>query len=144
VFLLSVVLAISGVNQWEQATEAIKSDFRAAADYVAGRYTPGELIVFQIPHGLYTFDYYFPRDEYPWAGGLFSNHRTPNGSYVMSEQDAAQQMQELTAEYDVVWLVATETTMWDERGLVQAWLETNGERVNEAYFQWVYVHRYVK
>ncbi|MEE8390757.1 MAG: glycosyltransferase family 39 protein [Anaerolineae bacterium] len=144
VFLLSVILVLSGINLRGQAIEAIKSDFRAAAAYVADRYVPEELIVFQIPHGVYTFDYYFPADEYPWAEGLYTNHRLPDGSYVMSEQNAAPQMQEMTAAYDVVWLVATETTMWDERGLVRAWLDANRERVDEAYFMGVDVYRYVR
>ena len=103
-----------------------------------------ELIVFQIPHGKYSFDYYFPEDEYPWAEGLYTNHRAPDGSYLMSEQEAARRMQEMTAGYDVVWLVATETTTWDERGLVQAWLEANAQRVDKAQFARVDVYRYVK
>ena len=143
-FLASIILVFNGANLWQQATEPIKSDFRAAAAYMADHYTPGELIIFQIPHGRYTFDYYFPKDEYSWAEGLYTNHRIPDGSYVMSEQNAAHHMQDLTTAYDVVWLVATETTMWDERGLVQAWLEANGDRVDEAYFTWVDVYRYVK
>jgi mannosyltransferase len=144
VFPLSVTLAISCANLSQQATQPIKSDFRAAAAYVAGRHAPGELIVFQIPHGMYTFDYYFPEEEYPWAEGLYTNHRVLDGSYVMSEQNAAHRMQEITAAYDAVWLVATETTMWDERGLVHAWLKANGERVDEAHFMWVDVYRYSK
>ena len=52
----------------------------------------------------------------------------------MNEQDAAHRMQEMTATYNAVWLVATETTMWDERGLVQTWLETSGNRVEEGRF----------
>ncbi len=143
-FLLSVVIAFGVVNLRQQAAEPVKSDFRAAAAYVAERHTPGELIIFQIPHGRYTFDYYFPQAEYAWSEGLFTNHRLPDGSYVMSEQDAAQRMQEMTSAYDAVWLVATETTMWDERGLVRAWLETSRERTDEAYFMWVDVYRYVE
>ena len=170
--LVSIILTFNGVNLWWQATVPIKSDFRAVAAYVANYRPPDEptahrppdetrsfkcylplvltdnsaldeLIVFQIPYSKYTFDYYFPKDEYPWAEGLYTNHRAPDGSYLMSEQEAAYHMQETTAGYDVVWLVATETTMWDERGLVQAWLEANGERVDEAHFVRVDVYKYV-
>ncbi|MCP4538468.1 MAG: hypothetical protein GY832_15135 [Chloroflexi bacterium] len=142
--LLSVVLVFGGVNLRQQAAEPTKSDFRAAAAYVAERYTLGELVIFQIPHGRYTFDYYFSQQEYAWNEGLFTNHRLPDGSYVMNEQNAAQRMQEMTAAYDTVWLIATETTMWDERELVRAWLEMNGERVDEGYFMWVDVYHYAK
>jgi len=142
VLLAGLILVFNGVNLRRQATVPIKSDFRAAAAHVADHCASGELIVFQIPYGKYTFDYYFPQDEYPWAEGLYTNHRIPDGSYLMSEQEAARRMREMTAEYDTIWLVATETEMWDERGLVQAWLEANGERVNEAHFMRVDTYQY--
>jgi hypothetical protein len=103
-----------------------------------------ELIIFQIPHARYSFDYYFPTGEYAWAEGLYTNHRAPDGSYLMSEQQAIQRMEGMTTGYSVVWLIATEVTMWDERGLVQAWLEASGERVDEAHFMRVNVYRYVR
>jgi mannosyltransferase len=176
VFLAIGILLINGVNQWQQVTTPHKSDFRAAAAYVADSQPPDaptipqaslqpaceeclfriylplvsagyvydELIVFQIPYAKHAFDYYFPVDEYSWADGLYTNHRAPDGSYLMSEQEAAQRMQELTAEHDVIWLVATETEMWDQRGLVRAWLDANAQLVDEAHFTWVDVYRYVK
>jgi mannosyltransferase len=141
--LVSIILVFNGVSLWRQATVPTKSDFRAAAAYVADRRTSGELIVFQIPHGRYTFDYYFPDVEYAWADGLYTNHRTPDGDYLVSEQQAAHHMREMTAGYDGIWLVATETGMWDQRGLVQAWLVANLQRADEAQFLWVDVYRYV-
>jgi mannosyltransferase len=142
--LTIVTLTFHISNLRQQIIEPIKSDFRAAAAYVAGRYAPGELIIFQIPHGRYTFDYYFGGDEYIWIEGLYTNHRNPDGSYMMSDQSAANQMQEATATYNSIWLIATEMTMWDERGLVRAWLDTHAERVDEASFMRVDVYRYVK
>ena len=170
VLLAGTILACDGANLWRQATVPIKSDFRAAASYVASyrasdeltisqatdekltfkcflplvrdRYFD-ELIVFQIPYGRHTFDYYFPAEEYPWAEGLYTNHRAPDGSYLMGEQEAAYHMQEVTAGHDVIWLVATEVEMWDERKLVQAWLDANAQRADEAHFARVDVYRYV-
>jgi mannosyltransferase len=181
VLLAGTILACDGANLWRQATVPIKSDFRAAAAYVASYRASGgpttehrasdeptvshatdnklaftcflplvvrdpyfdELIVFQIPYSRHTFDYYFPAEEYPWAEGLYTNHRTPDGSYLMGEQEAAYRMQEMTAGHDVVWLIATEVEMWDERKLVQAWLEANAQRADEAHFMRVDVYRYV-
>lgn len=169
---LTIVLVINGVNIWRQATMPIKSDFRAAAAYVvdyeepskpvapppatleggfetylpmvtAGYSEIGDLIIFQMPYGRYTFDYYFPREEYPWAEGLYTNHRTPDGAYQMSEQQAAWQMREMTQGYEAIWLVATEVATWDERNLVQAWLNEHFERVTEAHFARVDLYRYV-
>lgn len=201
--LLSTILTLNGVNLWHQATVPVKSDFRAAAAYIADYRDPvapagstasrtddaddadiadidrtsdrtsgaeafrcylplvledRTLIVFQIPYGRYTFDYYFgrangrlnnvrdvrPRRDYAWAEGLYTNHRAPDGSYLMSQRDAAVRLREMTSGYDVIWLVATETAMWDQRGLVQAWLEDNAQRVDEAHFAQVDVYRYTK
>jgi mannosyltransferase len=144
VVLLGIILVLDGVNLWQQATVPIKSDFRAAAAYVADRRAPGDLIVFQIPYGRYTFDYYFPTEAYVWAEGLYTNHRAPDGSYLMGEQEAARRMQEMTEGHGAVWLVATEVEMWDQRGLVRAWLEANAQRVDEAHFARVDVYRYVQ
>jgi uncharacterized membrane protein len=143
--LMAGILVFNVVNLRQQATQQTKSDFRAAAAYVADRYVPGELIIFQIPHGRYTFDYYFPDDlQYAWNEGLFTNHRHPDGSYLISELDARYRLEEMTASYETIWLVATETTMWDDRSLVHAWLEGSGEQVDEAHFVRVDVYQYVK
>jgi len=166
--LTGAILPLDGANLWRQATIPVKSDFRAAAAYVANyhvsaepdasqasdeqfaftQYLPlvirgfDELIVFQIPYARYTFDYYFPIETYPWAEGLYTNHRTADGSYIISEQQAARRLQQMTAGHNVVWLVATEMDMWDKRGLVQAWLDANARRVDEAHFTRVDVYRY--
>jgi hypothetical protein len=112
------------------------------APLIVTRYPEYPLIVFQIPHARYSFDYYFPNRAYQWADGLYTNHRYSDGVYMMSEDGAALSMETLTAGYDVVWLFATETWMWDERGLVKAWLDTNMHMVDEAHYKWVDVYRY--
>lgn len=178
--LLGAVLISNCGNLWQQSTESIKSDFRAAVAYIASypvspdreepvaraapeprslqgldsrQYLPlvvvgepafGGLVVFQIPYGRHAFDYYSPTLAYTWAKGLYTNHRAPDGSYLMSEREAAWRMQQMTAGHDVVWLVATEMSMWDERGLVQAWLDANLERADEAHFAHVSVYRFVR
>jgi hypothetical protein len=100
------------------------------------------LIVFQIPYARYSFDYYFPHEDYEWADGLYTNHRYTDDSYMMTEENAGLAMQRLTAERDVVWLFATEMWLWDDRGLVKAWLDANMRLVDEKEFQWVAVYRY--
>ncbi len=173
VVTLIVVLVVYGVNLWSQATRAIKSDFRAAAAYVASyedatapaeasrrgavpafrSYLPmvgvgqrgfADLIIFQIPYGQHTFDYYFPVDDYPAAEGLYTNHVGPEGGYLISENQAAWQMREMTEGYGGVWLIATEVMTWDERNLVQGWLDDHMKRADEAHFARVSVYRYVR
>ncbi len=171
--LLAVFLTVNGVNIWKQATIPIKSDFRAAAAYVASFDTPVEpvqhrgpatplgfryylpivlvgrsafddLIIFHIPYGRHTFDYYFPIETYSWAEGLYTNHREPDGAYRMSEREAAWHMREMTKGHEAVWLIATEVATWDERNLVRGWLDEHLHVVSEAHFARVEVVRYAR
>jgi len=116
--------------------------FRAYIPMALSRYSRFDgLIIFQIPHGRYTFDYYFPYEGYPWADGLYTNHRHPDDSYMMSEEEAAEKMERMTEAYDVVWLVASETEMWDERGLVKGWLDDNLRLTDEPRGEYLWDER---
>lgn len=136
------LLGVFGVNLVVQATHPIKSDVRAAARYVGTHYRPGDLLVFQIPHIRYTFDYYFGPSDYLWLDGLYTNHRNPDGSYVLSPEVVNLWMARQVGEAPTVWLIASEVEMWDERNLVQGWLEGRYTRVDEAHFTRISVYRY--
>jgi mannosyltransferase len=140
--LLAAILLIFGINLWVQATTAIKSDLRAAAACVEREYQPEDLLVFQIPHVRYTFDYYFESQRYAWADGLYTNHRWDDGTYMTTEGAVAIQMDQITQGYHRVWLVASEVEMWDERNLVHRWLETSGNLEEQAHFTRVDVYAY--
>jgi hypothetical protein len=160
--LLLVALVVVNVwGLWDQATTPLKADFRTATQYVATRLKAGDLILFQIPHGRYSFDHYFstPRqqavvqgrkgnyrvylpwvsggggDAYRWAEGLYTNHG-------MSAGEVDWRMAEMTAGSRAVWLVASEVPMWDERNLVQGWLDGRAHLVDEAHFVRVSVYKY--
>ena len=88
--LAAVLLVFFLIQGWRvQAADAIKSDFRSAARLVTEHHRPDDLIVFQIPYGLYTFEYYY-RQPFEQAEGLYTNHD-------MSEAEANRQMQAMTA-----------------------------------------------
>ena len=169
--IVSLLLVANGVNVWRQVAIPIKSDFRSAAAFVTdydetprsglameppvGRYplsiyfpmvldeaTDKVLVIFQIPHGRYVFDYYVPGGVYDWADGYYTNYRDASGGYEVSPAEHAAYMDSVTAGYDVVWLVLTEAEMWDDRGLTREWLEANGRRLDEAHFTRVDVYRY--
>ncbi len=175
--LLGALLAVNGWGVWLQARTPIKADFRGATEYVREQLTPGDLVLFQIPYGRYSFDYYarlqpgpqssgaqgaiglqadehhmpttgrwdhrvfLPAvnarvgDPYRWAEGLYTN-----AGMSPSEVDA--RMHEALSGSRVVWLVATEVPMWDERGLVQDWLAKNATLTDESEFVRVTVSRY--
>lgn len=141
--LLAVaVLAVFGANLWLQATVPTKPDLRGAAAFVEQRHRPEDLLLFHIPHIRYTFDYYFGPQVYAWADGPYTNHRTPDGGYLVGEGEVASRMAWLTAGRRRVWLVASEMDMWDERHLVQRWLEEHGTRIEEIHLTWVDVYLY--
>jgi mannosyltransferase len=157
--LLAALLLVNGWGVWLQARTPLKADFRAATRYVADRMAPGDLILFQIPYGRYSFDYYWQQrgragdergGEYrvflPWiAGGSGAPLRWAEGLYTnagMDPDEAARRMAEITAGSPAVWLVATEVPLWDERGLVQGWLNDHGQVTDQAHFVRVEVYRY--
>jgi hypothetical protein len=140
--LLTAVLLLFAGNLWSQATTPLKSDLRAAAAYVEERYEEGDLLIFQIPRVHSTFDCYFLPSDYAWADGLYTNHLLPDGSYRMSAEESAAWMRVITRGYPRVWLVASETEMWDRRHLVEGWLEANNAQVEKVGFAWVEVHLY--
>jgi hypothetical protein len=155
------VLSAMGWGVWLQATTPLKADFRSATQFLAEHLAEGDLLVFQIPHGRYSFDYYLPRNSprqtrgweglshrvylplvgvggnegYRWVEGLYTN-------YGMELAEADLLMSQLVGESQYVWLVATEAQAWDERGLVQAWLEGHGSMTESAQFLGVDVYGY--
>lgn len=137
-----VVLGVFGANLWTQAALPIKSDVRTAARHVEAHYQPGDLLVFQIPHIRYTFDYYFGPTDYLWVDGLYTNHRNPDGSYILPPEIVDLWMAQRIGAAQAVWLIASEAEMWDERNLVQAWLEAHYIRTDEAHFMRISVYRY--
>ncbi len=160
-FLLVAILAANGLGVWLQAREPIKTDFRAATYYLVDRMEPDDLILFQIPYGRYSFDYY--RERYPErpstqsSGGEFraflplvarqgaEPYRWAEGLYTNAGMDLAEvqrRMREITEGDRVVWLVATEVGLWDKRGLVKVWLDDHAHLTSEAQFVRVAVYRY--
>ena len=163
--LLVSLLLLNGWGLWVQARTPLKADFRAATAYVAQRLESGDLLIFQIPHGRYSFDYYFQRLERPrrslpprvggdggyrsflplvtgsgrpgyrWAEGLYTNAG-------MTAGEVDRRMREISAGSRTVWLVATEVPMWDAGNLVQGWLEEHGQLQEDAHFVRVDVYRY--
>lgn len=159
--LLVAVLIANGLGLWLQAREPIKTDFRAATSYLIGRMDPNDLILFQIPYGRHSFDYYRQQhSEHPSAqpsGGEFrvflplvagegvEPYRWAEGPYTNAGMDLHEldrRMRDITDGGGGVWLVATEVALWDERDLVKAWLDDHARLTAEMQFVRVAVYRY--
>jgi uncharacterized membrane protein len=137
--LLGLIVALNLAALAGQ-TAPIKSDFRSAAAFVAARRQPGDLLLFQMPYIRYTFTYYLngrraPAVTPPWLDGPFTNAG-------QSEADAASQIASGVVGAPAVWLVASESDLWDRRGLAQQWLEHHGAATDQAAFPLVTVTRY--
>jgi mannosyltransferase len=115
---LALVLIVGdGRALIHQATRSIKPDFRAAANYVRGHYAPGDLILFHLSYIEQNFAYYYGDD--------YSGRGAPAAGNEMSEQDIGFYIQTQTNGYDRVWLVQSESNMWDPRGLVKGWMDSH-------------------
>jgi 4-amino-4-deoxy-L-arabinose transferase-like glycosyltransferase len=166
-FWLVALLATSGRGVWAQARTQVKADFRGATQYVATRMAPDDLLLFQIPYGRHSFDYYYEAYQRPsadlpepaplpngrnvllflplvargegapylWEDGFYTN-----GGMSLDAVDLG--MSRIVSGKRVVWFIATEVSLWDERELVQNWLEEHATLTDEAHFVRVTVKRY--
>ena len=138
---LAAILALNLLGAGVQTVRPIKADLRAAVGYVAAHRQNPDRLVYQIPHIRYTFSYYAsdrndPNDPaFFGMDGLYTN----NG---MTEAEAADRMARGTAGVKAIWLIASETPMWDQRGLTARWLAEHGTPTHRADFERVAVTRY--
>jgi len=131
---LATVLAFSLLGVWVQAKVPIKSDFRAAAGYITIHRHNNIPIMFQMPYVRHTFDYYFDSEyvalEGPWTNG------------GEGEADVEARMGRLLEAYPEVWLVASESQLWDSRDLTRTWLDQHAQLLESASFTLVDVYHY--
>ena len=138
---LAAFLALGLVGVLGQAYVPYKSDFRSAAAYVQAHRKPGDLLIFQIPYGRYTYAYYAsgtlnPSDEsQSWLDGPYTN----NG---MGQDALASYLAQGTAGVRAIWLVASETSLWDRSGLTESWLAAHGDVTDSSDFARVSVTKY--
>jgi len=156
---LAALLMLNGLGLWSQTRAPLKADFRAATYHLIEHIAPEDLILFQIPYGRHSFEYYVERwsdlhpDSLPpsllaaVAGTADSgSYRSAEGLYTnagMAPDEAERQMATLTTGSPMVWLVATEVSMWDARALVQGWLDEHATLADQAEFTRVTVYRYI-
>ena len=128
------LLALNLTLAWSQMAQPIKSDFRAAAAFVTARQQPDDLLLFQIPHIRHTYVYY-GGEPARWLDGPYTNNE-------MTQIEVDRWMAQGTSGAKALWLIASETAIWDERRLTTQWLETHGTRADHADFARVAVTRY--
>ena len=60
----------------------------------------------------------------------------------MTLGEANRRMDEMIGTSGVVWLVSSEASLWDERGLVEGWLSEHASQTDVVHFVRVSVYRY--
>ncbi len=131
---LLAILVSDARSIWFQSHTTIKADFRSAAAYYGAHASADDLLVVQMPYVHRNFEYYY-RQPYHRADGLFTNAGLLPG-------EVADKMTALTAGYDTIWLLESEAEMWDESGLVRAWLDEHGRTSDQVAFQRIELTRY--
>jgi len=134
VAVLGAILALNLAAVAGQTAQPIKTDFRAATRFVLANRQAGDQLLFQIPYGRFSFVYYGGELE-KWLDGPYTNQ-----GMSAAELDVA--MTRATVGVPAVWLIASETPMWDSRGLTEAWLNAHGQVTRHAEFTRVAVTRY--
>ncbi|MCX6024527.1 MAG: glycosyltransferase family 39 protein [Chloroflexi bacterium] len=110
-----------------------RTDFRAAAAYVAARALPGDQAVFVAAYAERAFRYYLPTGRLPGGGAPYANNgRTP--------AEAADTLDGMTGPAaGRVWLIEHEEWLWDASGLTARRLSNRGHIVEAALFPGVRV-----
>jgi mannosyltransferase len=115
-----VLTTISLLGLAAQITQPIRPDLRGGAAFIASQHQPSDLLVFQIPYNKFGFEYYFTRHS-PLATRHFIE--APYTNYGMSRTEMAAELRRQLPPNRRVWLIETESGMWDARGLVRQWVD---------------------
>ncbi len=128
-----LVLMVLGLGY--QVRYPLKPDMRGAVAYVEHRRAQESVVLLHLGYLKHTYLYYAPhsRDalrEAPAPG--------PSGSLEATGRDILLRIGDARD----VWYVESESGMWDPKGLVRAWLDSHGKKLEERQFVGVYVAHY--
>lgn len=152
ILLILFVLAIWINKGWQQKTTILKFDLRAAVHLVSQERAEGALLILQIPHTQWAYRYYSGKQDTDpfagsdgrlahWEGGLWTNTGT---SDVDARNQVARTMKEITTNANDIWVILSEPAMWDNRRLMDKWLDDNLQRVETNDFYGVQVRHYTR
>ncbi len=130
---LSLVLFVVGIGY--QVRYPIKPDMRGVTTYVESQRGPGSKVLLHLGYLIHAYTYYAPDSrpalvEAPAPG--------PLGTLEQTGQDLLRRLGGATE----VWLVESESAMWDPKGLVRQWLDQNAEVLEDRQFVGIRVTRY--
>ena len=135
---------------WQQKTIEVKYDLRSAVGTIQSYRAANDLLILQIPHMEFSYRYYSSdlgttpfvnsneRLGY-WIGGLWTNNGLPD---EQARAEVDQHMLNATNGFDTVWVLLSEAEMWDQRHLMNEWLDSNGQQIAAWYYHGSEVRQY--
>lgn len=147
---LVYVLGLWSMLAWEQKVQVIKYDLRSAMQYVNQQRSRDDLLILQIPHQEWAYRYY-TSDFGPhpfqdsderlgwWAGGPYTNW---GRSEDVETQAVELYMREITRGADTLWVLLSEATLWDDRRMMERWLQQHSALEEQKTFAGVTVQQY--
>ncbi|MCS7219993.1 MAG: glycosyltransferase family 39 protein [Anaerolineae bacterium] len=132
--VLGSVVALNLQAAGFQTHVPIKSDFRRAVAIVERQRGPGDAVMVIMPYVRHVYAYY-ATGEFPFVEPPYTN------AGATPEQVDVEMRRRLVG-WQGVWLVSSEEELWDQRGLVRAWLDAHGERLIDSHFTRVSVTYY--
>lgn len=149
IFLIYVI-GLWGHLGWQQKTLVIKFDLRGAIQYVYAHRSPDDLLILQIPHQEWAYRYYTGDfDSDPFAGGDERLGRWGRGPYTnwgrpddIEWAEVDRYMRSMTSGADEIWVLLSEASMWDNRRLMDRWLQAHAALEEQRAFPGVTVQRY--
>ena len=116
--LLSAAMIYSDVRYHVHPDYATKEDHRSSAQIVMAGELPGDAVVVTAPENLTAFEHYYE--------GMLPVTPLPEQPLSMPRADqVASSLQQLTSEYDRLWLVHCRPQWSDPNDLVMQWMDAN-------------------
>ena len=118
-------LLLAGVGwPYVWSSEALREDWRTAADYVSARATDADTVFVHLHYARIPFEYY-----YSGAAEVVA----PLGSRPPSQEEELDEPLSPYGDSDVVWLVQSQEHNTDPKHVVEAWFAARGPMVTEQY-----------
>ncbi|MGQ9628667.1 MAG: glycosyltransferase family 39 protein [Anaerolineae bacterium] len=138
----------------------LSDDYRAAVDYLAGRYRPGDAVLINAGY-VYTAFLYYYREPIAWRGRLVdyqgqlesgegpvllqsgSIGGSPNlgwgdpqaDFYATTKEETARALERAFARHPRLWVLRAYDTVVDPQGFIRAWLEGHGLKFDDQLFR---------
>ncbi len=133
---LATLLLLMSVLIWGNLAHGItplRPSLREAAAWVRPQLQPDDADLFQIGYTHFAFEHY---------GAAPTSLEAPFTNNAMTSEMFDATLRPLVAPFTRIWLIESESAMWDARGMTRAWCEQNLQRLDARDWHGVSVRLY--